>query len=150
MPRTPGTAPPTSVDLTLAADPLSVRDALGRLMVCQGLADLSDEDRGTVELLLAEAMNNVVEHAYARWPGEIAVAIHRDAAAIAVRITDQGLPMPDATPPEGRLPAMDADDLPEGGFGWFLIRTLAQDLTYRRQGEVNELTFCIPVNTWEG
>lgn len=136
--------------LTLQATMADVRDGLQRVLACSCLGDLGEEDRGTVQLLLAEVLNNVVEHAYARWPGEIALSLTREGASLAVRISDQGLPMPDASPPRGDLPGLGApEDLPEGGFGWFLIRSLAHDLTYRRIGQTNELSFRISVDNWE-
>ena len=39
------------------------------------------------------------------------------------------------------LEALGEQDLPEGGFGWFLIRELTHDLTYRRDGSRNHLSF---------
>ncbi len=55
--------------------------------------------------------------------------------------------MPDGELPIGRLtdPKI-AKDLPEGGFGWFLIRNLSQDLTYDRDEDKNILGFCISVD----
>ena len=36
-------------------------------------------------------------------------------------------------------------DLPEGGFGWGLIRALSSGLSYRRMSERNRLAFRIPL-----
>ena len=36
--------------------------------------------------------------------------------------------------------------LPEGGFGWALIRDMTRDLTYRRQGRMNRLSFVIDLD----
>ena len=36
--------------------------------------------------------------------------------------------------------------LREGGYGWFLIRSLARALTYQRVGDTNCLTFWVPVD----
>ncbi len=36
-------------------------------------------------------------------------------------------------------------DLPEGGFGWFLIKDLAKDLKYRRIGQENHLHLRIAI-----
>jgi len=144
----PDAAPGLAFDFpaTVAA----VRDGLAQVLSSPGLAELAEEDRGTAELLLAEALNNVVEHAYARWPGDIRLTLARQGTGLAVCICDQGLPMPGATPPKGELPSIGAlADLPEGGFGWFLIRSLAQELTYHRHADRNELRFYIPVDNWE-
>ena len=61
-----------------------------------------------------------------------------------VSVYDQGLPMPDEHLPKGELaPLIDGEDLPEGGFGWFLIRTLTLDLEYERDGSFNKLRFAV-------
>lgn len=123
----------------------AVRDALAALMAGPVLTDVSDDGRGMTELVLAEAMNNIVEHAYADVAcGEITLTLWQAAGEVACRITDRGTAMPDAALPAGLLsdPAM-AADLPEGGFGWYLIRTLSRDLRYARHGTLNELTFVL-------
>ncbi len=60
--------------------------------------------------------------------------------------------MPGGQPPAGHLPRVAAPppgggvgDLPEGGFGWSLIRTLTTDLSYSRQAGRNELHVVIPL-----
>jgi serine/threonine-protein kinase RsbW len=121
--------------------PYAVREALAALISGPILASVPDDERGTAELVLAEALNNIVEHAYAQGPGDIEVTIRRVQGDLDCRIVDQGLPIPGNEPPKGQLPVRDPDDLPEGGFGWFLIRTLSRDLRYARVGCRNELTF---------
>ena len=50
--------------------------------------------------------------------------------------------MPDHTLPMGLPQPIGVDkDLPEGGFGWFLIRSLTENLTYRRIDARNHLSF---------
>ncbi len=140
--------PPDGARLVIEATTLDVRQGLRDLMRCPLIQDLSADCLGTTELVLAEALNNVVEHAYARYSGQIEVEVRRDPAQLRFHIADKGLPMPGAAPPTGRLPAVGAfEDLPEGGFGWFLIRSLSQDLAYRREGERNLLSFGVLVDT---
>ena len=130
--------------ITLDGDLMAIRHGLARLFGMQPLCDLAEENRGTAEIVLAEALNNIVEHAYADQPGEIRVAVTRCAAGIFCRIRDRGRPMPGGSPPAGYLaPIGDGDDVPEGGFGWFLIRTLARDLTYDRCEGENVLSFLL-------
>ncbi len=122
----------------------SVREALENLMSGPVLATIPEADRGTAQIVLAEAMNNIVEHAYVGTSGEITLTLWQAGGEVACRITDRGLAMPDETLPAGRLATVDAlADLPEGGFGWFLIRTLSRDLRYARYGTLNELTFVL-------
>jgi serine/threonine-protein kinase RsbW len=133
---------PIAVQLTISSDPMAVRMGLQTMLESQLLQSLPVDGRGTAEIVLAEALNNIVEHAYANFQGEIDVKLSLRADGLACEISDSGLPMPGETLPEGRLaPMLPGGDLPEGGFGWFLIRTLAQDLCYRRSGGRNMLTF---------
>jgi serine/threonine-protein kinase RsbW len=135
------------VDLLLDGDPEGVRDGLSRLMDNPLLSQLGEDSQGTVQIVLAEVLNNIAEHAYARYPGQIEVLVVPQGGAMYFRTQDRGLPMPEGRLPGGVLSeAKEFDDLPEGGFGWFLIRSLTRDLTYARQDHLNLLSFCIDVD----
>lgn len=106
--------------------------------------DLSLEDLSSVEIVLAEALNNVVEHGYPdNSGGEIALKLRRHRAGILIQIKDWGRPMPGGRTPIGDHPATSSrvEHLPEGGYGWFLIRELARDLIYDREDGENILIF---------
>jgi len=132
---------PAALQLTIPGHAEAVSAGLRALLDARLLRALPDEGRGTAELVLAEVLNNIVEHAYARHSGEIEVTLSRDAGGILCEVADTGLPMPQGAPPAGQLPPLEGDDLPEGGFGWHLIRSLARDLEYRREGGRNLLRF---------
>ena len=149
--RQTGTAfpvdPATTARIVIDSDMMAVRDGLHSLFSCELLVGLTEESRGTAEIVLAEALNNVVEHAYARYPGKIEVVMRRCDPELLFDISDDGLPMPGAEPPLGHLrEVLEIDDLPEGGFGWFLIRSLAHGLAYRRLDDRNLLSFCVPAD----
>lgn len=130
--------------IVIPSDPLAVREALTALFDRLIAGPLHDEARDAAQIVLAEALNNIVEHAYALAPGEIEVTIDLSPGGMICHIMDAGLPMPGGALPDGALaPLASADDLPEGGFGWHLIRTLSEDLHYRREGGRNLLTFRI-------
>jgi len=100
----------------------------------------------TAEIVLAEVMNNVVEHAYKMDPdGEIYLSLVQVDGRLQCKSIDFGHPMPDLSLPIGKENDLNCDlqDLPEGGFGWFLIRNLTDNLTYFRENESNMLTFLI-------
>jgi serine/threonine-protein kinase RsbW len=137
--------PPDTPSLVFTADPAAVRAALASLIAASPVHDLPEEDRGTVELVLAEVLNNVAEHAYAGGSGPVEVGLCATPLGIACRIIDRGLAMPDGQLPEGSLPPVAPDDLPEGGFGWHLIRSLTADLSYARSAGQNRLSFLIPL-----
>lgn len=132
------------IGLDIGGSPLDVRMGLDRLLSSPVLADLSEEARGTLWTVVAEVLNNIVEHAYAQGEGDIRLRMWRHGQSVAVEVTDCGAPMPGLTLPEGRLAEIGpGDDLPEGGFGWFLIRSLTDWLIYDRVGEENRLRFCM-------
>ena len=132
----------------LASTYKGVRSALVALKDRLRDVQASDDSIATVELALAEALNNVVEHAYAeRDDGWIALRVDQTAQGLFCEIQDQGKPMPDGKAPVGRLGDLgnSLEEMPEGGFGWFLIRELARDLQYARIEGRNHLSFDIDV-----
>lgn len=132
---------------TLEGNPAAISCGLQEMFSSSLLLTLSEGSRGNVEIVLAEALNNVVEHAYANSSGSIDVGITSGNGFLFVRIVDFGLPMPNEELPGGKLgQATDIQNLPEGGFGWYLIRSLSQELTYLRDGNVNILSFCVGVD----
>ena len=106
-------------------------------------AGLGPVRAGEVEIALAEAINNVVEHAYATTePGPVRIACSLVDDRLDIRISDAGRPLPDERLPAGRPADLDVplQDLPEGGFGWFLIKSLTTDVRYDRCGLSNQLS----------
>lgn len=106
-----------------------------------------DQDAcGLAELVLAEVLNNVVEHAFAdRGHGIIEIEAWRAGNALSLRVRDDGIPMPGGEAPAAQRHdlTVETHDLPEGGFGWGIIHDLTRDLTYRRDGARNEVSFAI-------
>lgn len=131
--------------LAFLASPLAVRDSLARMLAAQPLRSLSPDARGTAEIVLAEVLNNLVEHAYPDGPGPVSVTLIPVAEGIHCLVVDHGLAMPGGKLPEGKLPAVETrlERQPEGGFGWHLIRRLTRDLTYVRTGGSNRLSFLL-------
>lgn len=130
--------------VTLDSSPLSVRAALVELR--SGLSHLSLEPDagGAIELVLAEVLNNICEHAYQNAPGgRIELSVWVEGEMLVFQTADHGAPMPCGRLPEGRSVSLNRhlQELPEGGFGWNLIRQLAADLTYCRAEGRNRLTF---------
>ncbi len=128
--------------LTLASDPASVREGLERLFSAPPLTDLAEDLRGTVEIVMAEILNNIVEHAYAGDEGQIEMTLQDAESGLHCLISDCGRPFPLGEPPAGDLPGLEGD-IPEGGFGWALIRAYAEDLHYERRAGRNHLRFRI-------
>lgn len=120
-----------------AAEPLAVRAALLRLEAGAVLAPLTGDGRDCVLLVLAEVLNNVAEHAYGGAVGPVAVSLRSRGEIVMARVVDQGIVAPALT--EGA--DCDPDDLPEGGFGFGLIRALASGIDQQRRMGCNVLRF---------
>jgi len=139
---------PDAIALRFAATSSDVRSSMILVRNLLGVMDLADDDIGKVELVLAEALNNVVEHACVdRADHLVFLELSQDAGRLECRICDPGRPMPYTLLPEGKAPDPDValDDLPEGGFGWMLIHELSEEVKYQRIGDENHLILSIPV-----
>jgi serine/threonine-protein kinase RsbW len=131
-----------TVRFHIKSEHCAVRDGLRQVLSAEPLAGLIDDDRGTAEIVLAEVLNNVVEHAYAAGTGLILLSLRLGDGWLHCEVEDEGAAMPGCEPPAGRAP--DPADLPEGGFGWNLIRVLCSGLRYERQDGMNRLSFSLP------
>lgn len=130
------------------ATEIGTRTGIARIMGNLDDALLCPEQNSDIEIALTEALNNVVEHAYAGMPtGEIRVAGRRAHGTLSVTIRDAGHALPGDALPEGRVVETDMPrmDLPEGGFGWFLIHQLARDVSYMRRNDENILSLAFDI-----
>jgi len=126
--------------MTILAAPGEVRGALVTLQEWLAAADVPAPAAVNVEIALAEALNNIVEHAHAGLePGWIILGFRRTEAAVELELIDRGRPMPGHRLPDSRPPplAVPRDELPEGGFGWELIYALSDSVSYRRENGEN-------------
>jgi len=136
-----------------SSDPVAVGSVIEAVL--DALAQLcpTADETATIETVLAEVINNIAEHAYQEAPGcPIEIAVRRSEGGADFRFTDRGVAMPGGQLPAGKPQDLHrpVSELPEGGFGWFLIHTLAQDLNYCRSNGENLLCFHLPVGTAAG
>lgn len=127
---------------------MAVRDALGNMKQHLLGFDIGEDDSAVFELIAAEVLNNIVEHAYAdRTDGRISLWCCQESDGLHLKFEDEGVAMPGNSVPGSKKTntAVDLYDLPEGGFGWSMIHELTKDLTYRRDGSRNVLTLRIPL-----
>lgn len=135
--------------MNIASDPLAVRAALVKIERNLISLGITNDSCFTVQLVLAEALNNIVEHAYRDIPGSIDLTLQFRAHQLKCVLSDFGHAMPLLELPQGRAAqdGTDLSDLPEGGFGWLLIRQFTKDLFYQRQDGRNHLSFAIATQT---
>ena len=137
--------PKDMIERSIPADFRWVRRAIHEIEDELQSYGLTQQDIGSVSIILAEAFNNIVEHAYEDGAqGHIHLAIRRRSQSLIFELRDTGRPMPNGRVPAGHPPSADVghfDAMPEGGFGWLLIRELVRDLIYDRRDNQNILIF---------
>jgi serine/threonine-protein kinase RsbW len=136
------------VTLRIPATQTAVRDTLLSVETTLAAAGAAADLRTRTQIALAEACNNIVEHAY-KPPCAVAepiifLDIAGDQGGVQVTLRDKGRAMPDGPLPGRELPPVDPADvqtLPEGGFGWALLRDVTRALSLSRSNGYNILRF---------
>jgi serine/threonine-protein kinase RsbW len=99
---------------------------------------------GKLDLVLEEILINVARYAYAPETGIVEVSYCQESPGkLRVEVRDYGLifnPL-EADPPDL---SRGLADRPIGGLGVFLVRSLVESITYRRQDDRNVLSFIFP------
>ncbi|MFT4959369.1 MAG: serine/threonine-protein kinase RsbW [Paracoccaceae bacterium] len=131
-----------SISIGFAATQIEARRAIVLTMAQLPDLGISQSRCSDIEIALAEVVNNVVEHAFDGLPdatGHITCLIEAD--TLTIEVSDTGRPIPDNQLPTGSRADLSGPmaDLPEGGFGWFLIRQIATTVTYERTNGQNRL-----------
>lgn len=87
-----------------------------------------------LNLALAEGFTNAVRHAHSGLSTETAIEIDvmLNGDRMEIRIWDWGQPFD-----PNNLKEPEPGTLREGGYGWFLLRRLADQVSYDRQGQRN-------------
>ena len=140
---------PISRQIRCNATELSVRKMLVKLRQQYRDMGLNEDTCSSVEIAVAEALNNIVGHACANQPDAvICLDLSRDATHVFVQVQDPGVALPGWNLPEGRRPNLEVarDDLPEGGFGWGLIHMVSDRLGYSRIDGQNRLKMWIALH----
>ncbi|WP_082182032.1 ATP-binding protein [Aestuariivita boseongensis] len=133
---------PMTCHFDCAAQDLAVRDVMIRLRAALVERVPCRDARSSVEIAVAEGLNNIVEHALCDQPqARIHVKLMVEGGQIFVRLRDEGRAMPGWRLPKGKPTDLNVglQDLPEGGFGWGMIHMLADQLDYSRIDGVNRL-----------
>ncbi len=94
-------------------------------------AGMAPQDCARVELALVEAANNCIRHAYGLQAGHLLeVTCTLDDDRLTVEVSDEGTPMPERPKPLLDFDPTDIANLPTGGMGLFLIRSVMDQVEY--------------------
>lgn len=131
---------------TFCSDIAKVHIVLAEILKDLQANAVSADQKSSVEILLAESVNNIIEHAYQFEKSyRIELTYVHNNHALEFRLTDQGRSMPFGELPKPGQPTdfTTLAELPEGGFGWGLIRDLADEISYDRRDNKNYLSLTV-------
>ena len=92
-----------------------------------------------VDLVLEELVLNVVNHGSAGGAGEIAIELLSDAEAVTIEIIDDGKPFDPLTDAPDPDTESSIEDRAVGGLGIHLVRTMMDEVSYRREEKRNHM-----------
>jgi len=132
---------PGTRSLTIAAESSCLGKATEFVRAGAQEAKLPETHIDKLDLLLEEAIINVCRYAYPPGkPGSLTLTYSIPAVGeFNVEIADQGVAFDPLTRTAPDL-TLDLEDRPIGGLGIFLLRELANSLSYRREDGWNRLT----------
>jgi len=97
-----------------------------------------------IELVLEEALTNVIRYAYPEASGDVEIECTVLENKLCLSISDWGDPFNPLERPEPDL-TCEMSERPIGGLGIYLIRHMGDEMHYTRQGHKNILSFCFRV-----
>lgn len=116
--------------------------------------EFADAKPSSVELAVVEAVNNSIEHAYRSESGNsVDVAFEYSDECLNIKISDYGVPMPKSI--AGQLSEkismpdahVDLDGLPESGWGMQLLKSVCDEVSYKRNKSCNTLSLSFKLTT---
>jgi len=135
------------INLSIDSDIRQVQHVGEAVRVLCSHLELSGAKPSSVELAVVEAINNSIEHAYRSESGNsVDVAFEYDADCLNIKIKDYGVPMPNSIAgqlstgvvmPDGNV---DMDALPESGWGVQLLKSVCDEVSYKRNSSCNTLS----------
>ena len=134
---------PKSTTLRMRAGMESLHPLMEAVLNCARRQNFAPGRLGELELVLEEVLVNIIRYAYPAADGEIEIACELVGEEdLRISVMDTGVPF---NPLEKSDPDLDAaiEDRPIGGLGIYLVRQLANEVHYRREGEKNVLTLAM-------
>ncbi len=124
------------------ATPSNVHEIVSFVTVLAAEAGLPAEKVSRLNLAVEEWATNVCRHAYRGEGGSIWVAVRPEGPRLVVELSDEGSPFDPtaAAEPDVSLPLTERSP---GGLGLLLMRRMVDELSYRRDGPRNVVTFAV-------
>ncbi|WP_219929011.1 ATP-binding protein [Pseudoprimorskyibacter insulae] len=129
--------------MTFLSHPAKVTKVMAHISAIAKRHRFGGDLTSNLQIASAEAINNISEHGYRGSElGRIGLSVARTPRHINVYLQDFGRPMPAGLLQNVMLPGFgeNGGDLPEGGFGLYLIQTVTSAFQYRRRAASNEWT----------
>lgn len=101
-------------------------------------AGWSGDPLGRLELVLEEGAVNIIRHAYPHQAHQIEVSLFAVEERLLLIIEDSGIPFDPVAFARPDLEAL-AEERPVGGLGIHLMKSMAEKMDYRREGDRNIL-----------
>lgn len=136
---------PSELSFTLRNDRGEIARMFSLLEGFSQTHQIAEDDMFNVRLVLDEAVINIIVHGYDDTAEHlIHVSLAMRSGVLFIHIDDDGVPYNplEAPPPRFDLPI---EERRIGGLGVHIMKTLARDLRYRRDGDRNHLDIEIAV-----
>jgi len=133
----------TLLAMTLPARLDAAAQGVAFVVACATAAGLPPGRVAKIELAVEEALVNICRYAYGEGAGEIHIRCRCDESGqFLIELVDTGRPFNILAQPEPDLTA-DLEQRPVGGLGVLLIRSLVDQVTYRREADRNILQLAV-------
>ncbi len=143
---------PTSTTYSIESDFEEV-SCLGQLIhKLAAIAGMDEVDSARVELGVVEALNNVIEHAYQLQPKhKIKVIFESSNSYVVIHIIDTGSAMEQSlfSSKDNQSEVneyIELEEIPEGGWGLSLIKSIMDEVSYKSENGINHLTLLKKMN----
>jgi len=113
-----------TVRLTIPAKPEYITLSRLALTGLSRVRSLAPDTLADLKLALTEACSNSVRHAYGEGEGHVEISFQLSADRLVIEVTDDGAGFELAE----AGPALEGDDLTEGGLGIAIIRSIADEV----------------------
>lgn len=126
------------VSISLPACIENLPNFIGPVLAFASAYNIDDERKNDLELALEEALVNIFRYAYPEKTGQVDLTCRVEAGRLIILIGDEGLPFSMESAATADLTA-DIIERKIGGLGIHLMKSLMDDVRYRREGNRNLL-----------